>query len=232
VLAPVWMRWWFIALVILALAGIIYFIYNFLRVRKMVDIERMRVRIASDLHDDVGASLTEIALQSDFLQTTGLDGELKETLQQMGEQSRKIVSTLDDIVWSIDARNDTLGDLTDRMQDYATNVLSSRDVVYDFEGLDMDEKLSVPVKENLYLIFKEAVNNVAKHSGADRVDIRLNAENGSFRLMVKDNGEGVANPRKSGQGIHNMKMRAQRIDADILFSNKDGFTVEVTGNGL
>lgn len=149
--APFWMQWWFWALMFLAVVGIIYLFYNYYRARKMIDIERMRVRIASDLHDDVGASLTEIALQSDFLQAGGADSEFKESLQQIGRQCRKIVSSLDDIVWSIDARNDTLGDLTDRMQDYVLHTLEPKNmqVQYDFDNLNMDNKLPVSVKENV-----------------------------------------------------------------------------------
>src|SRR5699024_5753485 len=142
VLAPFWMRWWFILLMLIILAGIILFIYNYYRIRKMVDIERMRLRIASDLHDDVGSSLTEIALQSDVLQTTDASDQLKESLRHIGAQSRKIVSSLDDIVWSIDARNDTLGDLTDRMQDYANHALPDRQVVYQLKDANMEEKLT------------------------------------------------------------------------------------------
>ena len=232
VLAPIWLTWWFIALVILAFIGIIAFIYNYYRVRKMVEIERMRVRIASDLHDDVGSSLTEIALQSDFLQATEVDDELKQTLDQIGTQSRKIVSSLDDIVWSIDARNDTLGDLTDRMQDYINNMLSNKEVVYEFDNLDMDEKLTVPLKENLYLIFKEAINNIAKHSNAEKVEVVLKNKGDSFDLLIHDDGTGTSSVRKTGHGLRNMKMRAQRIDADITFENSEGFTVHVYGNGM
>lgn len=230
VLAPFWMQWWFVMLAALTLAGAFYFVYNYYRTRKLVEIERMRVRIASDLHDDVGSALTEIALQSDFLQTLDVREGLRESLQQMGEQSRKIVSSLDDIVWSIDARNDTLGDLTDRMQDYVNNVLPDREVHYEFGDLDMDRTLEVPVKENLYLIFKEAVNNVAKHSNADRVTVRLtNTGNGSYDLIVRDNGSNSRNKRRSGQGMRNMEMRANRIGASIEFTNSEGFTVHVSG---
>lgn len=230
VLAPFWLQGWFIGLVILLLLGIVVFIYNYYRVRKMVELERMRVRIASDLHDDVGSALTEIALQSDFLQTMDVREDLRETLDQIGDQSRKIVSSLDDIVWSIDARNDTLGDLTDRMQDYINHVLPEREVRYEFDGLDMNRTLDVPMKENLYLIFKEAVNNIAKHSDATKVTVRLaHKQNGEYDLVVKDNGSGSRNARKSGQGMRNMKMRAQRIDADITFTNTEGFTVHVSG---
>jgi ligand-binding sensor domain-containing protein len=230
VLAPFWMQWWFIVLILLALAGIVFFIYNYYRVRKMVDIERMRVRIASDLHDDVGSSLTEIALQSDFLQTTDASDELKESVQHIGAQSRRIVSSLDDIVWSIDARNDTLGDLTDRMQDYINNILSDRQVVYHFDDLDMDKKLTVPMKENLYLIFKEAINNIAKHSNATKVEVQLRTDADFFYLIIHDNGTKISQKRKTGHGLRNMDMRAQRIDASVTFKNEDGFTVHVKGD--
>lgn len=232
VMAPFWMQWWFVLLVLIVLVGIIVFIYNYYRVKKMVDIERMRVRIASDLHDDVGSALTEIALQSDFLQTTDVGDQLKQSLDQIGTQSRKIVSSLDDIVWSIDARNDTLGDLTDRMQDYINNMLPQKEVKYQFDDLNMDNKVSVSMKENLYLIFKEAVNNIAKHSNADKVEVVLKNQNGNFDLYIHDNGQGIKPERKTGQGLRNMKMRAERIDADIEFKNETGFTVHVSGEGI
>lgn len=229
VLAPFWMQWWFILAVLAVIMGIIFFVYHYYRVRKMVEIERMRVRIASDLHDDVGSALTEIALQSDFLQATGTDSKLANPLKQIGIQSRKIVSSLDDIVWSIDARNDTLGDLTDRMQDYANNVLPHKEVVYEFDHLDMEEKLTVPLKENLYLIFKEAINNIAKHSDATRVEVILKNRSGSFDLLIRDNGSGPKPERKTGHGLRNIKMRAQRIKANVNFGNETGFTVHVHG---
>ncbi len=226
VLAPFWMRWWFIGLVAIVVVAVVLFIYNYYRVKKMVEIERMRVRIASDLHDDVGSALTEIALQSDFLQTMDLNKSLQKSLQQIGNQSRKIVSSLDDIVWSIDARNDTVGDLTDRMQDHVNNVLPERKISYDFRG-NMQEKLDVALKENLYLIFKEAINNIAKHSDADEVKVKLYKNGNSFVLNVRDNGVGSYNDRKSGQGLRNMKMRAKRVDAEISFNNSSGFEVRV-----
>lgn len=226
VLAPFWLQWWFIALVVITLIGILLFAYNHYRIRKMVEIERMRVRIASDLHDDVGSALTEIALQSDFLQTMEVPADLEDSLKQIGNQSRKIVSSLDDIVWSIDARNDTVGDLTDRMQDYVNNVLPDKEIKYHFEG-NMQEKLKVSWKENIYLIFKEAINNISKHSNADRIDITLSTNGNGFLMSVKDNGTVATNERKTGQGLHNMKMRAKRIDADINLNQNGGFEVRV-----
>ena len=211
--------------------GIIFLFYNYYRARKMVDIERMRVRIASDLHDDVGASLTEIALQSDFLQAGDADSEFKKSLEQIGKQCRKIVSSLDDIVWSIDARNDTLGDLTDRMQDYILNTLESKNMAvrYNFDNLNMDNKLPVSVKENVYLIFKEAVNNIAKYSDGDRVEISMNNQNGYFEFFIFDNGTTGRGTKKTGHGLRNMDMRAKRIGANITIDTENGFAIKVEG---
>src|SRR5699024_11812511 len=93
---------------------------------------------------------------------------------------------------------------------------------YQFEG-SMGEKLEVSLKENLYLIFKEAVNNIAKHSNADKVEVTLSASGDYFLMSVRDNGTGVENKRRSGQGLRNMNMRSKRINADITFLNSDGF---------
>ena len=229
--APFWMQWWFWILMFAIVVGIIFLFYNYYRARKMIDIERMRVRIASDLHDDVGASLTEIALQSDFLQAGDADSEFKKSLEQIGKQCRKIVSSLDDIVWSIDARNDTLGDLTDRMQDYILHTLESKDmqVRYNFDNLNMDNQLPVSVKENVYLIFKEAVNNIAKYSDGDRVEISMKNQNGYFEFLITDNGTTGRGTKKTGHGLRNMDMRAKRIGADITIDTENGFAIKVEG---
>ncbi|GAB5408389.1 MAG: hypothetical protein BalsKO_07540 [Balneolaceae bacterium] len=228
---PFWLTWWFLIFIVSSVIGIIYLFYRNYKYMKMVDIERMRVRIASDLHDDVGASLTEIALQSDFLQTSHVEPEFKTSLNQIGKQCRHVVTSLDDIVWSIDARNDTLGDLTDRMQDYIINVLEPKNfqVSYDFDELKMDNKLPVPVKENLYLIFKEAVNNIAKYSNGDKVILEMHSKNGEYEFKIHDNGSTGKGTKKTGHGLRNMEMRAQRIGGMFNFEDNNGFTVTLRG---
>lgn len=230
--APFWMRWWFLVLITSVVIGIVLLFYNYYKTRKLVDIERIRVRIASDLHDDVGASLTEIALQSDFLQASKIDSEFQQSIAQIGRQCRKIVTSLDDIVWSIDARNDTLGDLTDRMQDYILNVLEPKNIKvnYNFEDLKMGNKLAVPIKENLYLIFKEAVNNISKYSNGDEVEISLKSDKDKFTFLIHDNGTLGKGNKKTGHGLRNIEMRAKRIGAECTISTENGFTVQISGN--
>ncbi|MCC5940450.1 MAG: hypothetical protein JJU37_02835 [Balneolaceae bacterium] len=229
---PFYFQWWFILLVMILFVAIVLFSVRYFRVSKQVDIERMRVQIASDLHDDVGSSLTELALQTDFLQAGELSEEVKQTLKQLGAHSRKIVNSLDDIVWSIDSRNDTAGDLTDRMQDYVNQMFVNGDVevLYNFDQLRMDEKLPVDVKENVYLIFKESINNVVKHSNATKVQITFSFSGKTYELKIEDNGTGLNGSRKSGQGLRNIKMRAERIGSNVDIYSNGGFTVKATGS--
>src|SRR5690625_197264 len=229
---PFWMQWWFMMLIVLIMAGAVLFTYHYYRVRRLVDVERVRVQIASDLHDDVGASLTELALQTDFLRAGKLEAPVENALRQIGEQSRRVVSTLDDIVWSIDARNDTVGDLTDRMQDHVNRILVSKgvEVTYHMPDLKQGQKLPVQLKENLYLIFKEAINNIAKHSNADRVDVTLSLNGRRYLLEIRDNGSSNSTVvRRSGQGLRNIDMRAKRINAEAVIQREQGFSVSVTG---
>lgn len=229
---PFWRSWWFILLVTIITLFVAGFLYNYYRISKQVDLERIRIRIASDLHDDVGASLTEIALQADFLQATQKDVKLGESLMQIGEMSRKIVTTMDDIVWSIDARNDTFGDLLDRMQDYASNVLLPKDIEpeFHFVGIDSSKSMPLETRQNLYLIFKEAVNNASKHSRATKIEIRFEVHDGKYLLEIKDNGVGMPESvRAGGHGMKNMKLRAARIKAEIDLENNNGLKITVTG---
>lgn len=232
ILPPFYYRLWFLFLILAATIGLILFSMRYFKIRKQVDIERMRVQIASDLHDDVGSSLTELALQTDFLQAGNVSNEIRQTLQQLGEHSRKIVSSLDDIVWSIDARNDTAGDLTDRMQDYVNQVFINGEIEvhYHFDQLRMHEKLPVDVKENVYLIFKEAMNNILKHSNANKVDIVFSFSGKNYKLLIHDNGTQIKKERKSGQGLRNIKMRAERIGSEVQINTNGGFTVQATGS--
>lgn len=233
---PFWKTWWFGLISLLGAALGAGFVYNYIRISKMVDVERIRTRIASDLHDDVGASLTEIALRADFVGALKEPEQIRDTVRQIGEMSRQIVTTMDDIVWSIDARNDTLGDLLDRMQDYATNVLGHKGIEphFEFIGVDTERSLALDVRQNLYLILKEAVNNAAKHSHARTMRIRFMRHERGFELRIADDGRGFPDATRAGShGLRNMRMRAERIGATLTFdSTPNGLTIHVKGTTL
>ncbi|MBI4548079.1 MAG: hypothetical protein HY707_08870 [Ignavibacteriae bacterium] len=238
ILPPYWQRWWFLLGVVIAVSGLAFltfWIIHHSRIAKILVMERIRTRIASDLHDEVGSTLTKISLQSELLQAGTDGGSLNESLKKIGSMSRELVTTMSDIVWSIDARNDKLGDLIDRMMDFALSVLSPKQIEchFDCKGLELQKKLPVEIRQNIYLIFKEAINNIAKYAEASTVDIQLSNADGVFTMLIADNGKGLIQQTKlTGHGIKNMKMRARLINAEIEMLSKEGLKIILTREAL
>jgi len=229
---PFWQQWWFLTILMILVAGVIVFIYNYFRINRLVDIERMRVRIASDLHDDVGATLTEIALNTDFLMATNASKDMEQPLFEIGGLARNVVSSLDDIVWSIDARNDTAGDLGDRIQDTASHVFRNQKTKlhYEFDSSNTAKTLPVEVRENVFLIVKEALNNASKYANASNIWVQIAFSKGQLEVRIKDDGIGINNHinERKGNGMLNMKMRAQRIAAILDIKSNNGTTIRLS----
>ena len=160
---PYWQTWWFRSFVFILVAGIFYFFYRF-RLGKLLAIERLRVKIASDLHDDIGSTLTKISLYSDLILTNTSPEQHKTLLQDISAKSRELVTTMSDVVWSIDARNDTVENMLDHMRDFAMSTCHAQSMEARFEvtGLENDKKLASQIRQNLYLILKEAIHNAAQ----------------------------------------------------------------------
>jgi signal transduction histidine kinase len=137
---------------------------------------------------------------------------------------------MSDIVWSIDARNDLTKNLIDRMRDFSTSLLVEKDIQMKFShrGLELDKKLPIHIRQNLFLIFKEAINNIYKHSNASKVKVDLSKTQNKFSMKINDNGEGF-NPDliKKGNGLTNMKLRAERIGAQILIKTDNGVEISL-----
>ncbi len=230
---PYWETWWFRFLVAMAFIGVLASIYQY-RVSHLLAVERLRVRIASDLHDDIGATLTRISLHSELIQNGADPKEVKSSLQKIGAMSRDLVTTMSDIVWSIDARNDTVGDLIDRMRDFASSVLSVKPVNVSFEvsGLDEHKRLPVPLRQNIYLIFKEAINNIAKHAKATKAEIYLKNSEGRFLMMIRDDGAGfVENELDPASAPLHQKAKADSAP-HLEFTEAERGRGKLTGHGL
>ncbi len=221
---PFWRTWWFITSMTLLVLLILYGLYR-LRIQKFLAIEKLRVRIASDLHDDIGTSLTRISITSEQIQNSNDRHRIQSLSDNIGVTSREIVSTMSDIVWSIDSRNDNLYDLTDRMQDLAYKQLVSKDIKVNFKksGFEKNKKITVDKRQNIFYIFKEAVNNIVKHSHATEIDITLKNDADGFFMEISDNGTGFdAEKIKHGNGIRNMHMRAKRLNANFEIKTVEG----------
>lgn len=191
-----------------------------------MELERVRSRIATDLHDDIGASLTQIAILSEVVQagTGNGNSKLAEPLAKITEVSNELVGTMSDIVWSINPAKDHLSDLTQRMRRFAADVLSQKGVVVRFSTTDADREVSLNsnVRREVFLVFKEAVNNVAKHSKAKNVEVDLGVSATEVMLAIRDDGVGfeMAPPSfedtftsagSSGNGILSMTKRAREL---------------------
>ena len=228
---PYWQRWWFRLLGIMLVLGILYGLYRF-RVSKLLEIERMRIRIASDLHDDIGSTLTKIAINSEIIQSTKSADKIRISSQKIGQMSREIISAMSDIIWSIDARNDTFKDLVDRMRDFSSAAFAEKNIKLHFTGtgLTLNKKIPSYFRQNMFLIFKETIHNILKHAQASEVRIDFSASAGKYRLCVKDNGKGMDEKQiHRGNGIKNMKLRAQRIHAMIEIHSQEGTDVCLSG---
>jgi ligand-binding sensor domain-containing protein/two-component sensor histidine kinase len=222
---------WFLILCILFVAGVLYLVFQY-RLEQQLKMERIRTRLSSDLHDEVSGLLSGIAMQTDVLQLTAKDPQNKDRLKHIGEVSRTAMSKMSDVIWSIDSRKDQVEDLIKRMQEHADEILSPIDIAYEVkvDRIDLQRKIPVTLRQNLYFIYKEAINNVAKHSGASKVSVSITNENNQFVMSIRDNGRGKHDTfkglKKTGQGLSNLKMRAYRIDGQLDIKQKeDGFEV-------
>jgi len=192
-------------------------------------VERLRTKLSSDLHDEVSGLLAGIAMQTDLIQMLTQEEENKERLKKIGETSRSAMSKMGDVIWSVDARKDKFEDLLLRMQEHAAEILQPLGIQYNFEigDFNINKKMDLKLRQNLYLIFKETINNIAKHSTASVANITLKNKGNLFYLTVKDNGqpkEKAAN-YKTGQGLSNLKMRTKEIKGELDIYSKNGYEV-------
>ena len=234
VLPPFWRTWWFLALAALAAAAASYGLFRY-RLAQLLRLERVRTRIAADLHDDIGASLSRIALQSELVRRPSAQAsqDLDRLLGEIGESARALVDSMSDIVWSIDPRRDDLASLIARVRQFALGLTEPRGIVLDFptpEGAGR-VRLQPERRRHLYLILKEAVSNVVKHAECRNVWISLLAEGEALRAEVRDDGRGfVVRPsggdrpdgRAAGNGLRNMKLRAGEMSGALEVRSSPG----------
>ncbi len=202
------------------------------RLKRTIAFERMQQRISADLHDDIGASLTSINILSQLSQQQKIDTATRnEYLHKMNEQTTEVTDALRDIVWSINPKNDKLDIILARMKRYAAELLESRDIGYTFTSdiVETNETLEADIRQNLYLIFKEAVNNLAKYSGASVATISMLQHGNRLHLEVNDNGNGFDPAHvKKGNGIDNMQRRAKAMSAEFSLVSKEGEGTTIT----
>ena len=232
ILRPIWQRWWFITLNVL-LVGLIAVAIIRNRFTRLLELERVRTRIATDLHDDIGASLSLIAMLSEVAQRQVPRGNssVAEPLASIASSSRELVDSMSDIVWAVNPRKDRFSELVKRMRRFASDAFTSRDIALQFEAPDdRDFKLGADARREIFFIVKEGVNNIARHSGCTEAVINLRVQSGSLLLELRDNGKGfVPSQTTDGNGLGSMRERARRLggEFEVVTANGQGSTLRL-----
>jgi ligand-binding sensor domain-containing protein/anti-sigma regulatory factor (Ser/Thr protein kinase) len=227
VLPPFWQRWWFEGLLLAAVGVVIYTMHRY-RVAQLLRVERIRMAIATDLHDDIGATLSQIAILSEVARVggEGAPGAKDEPLGKIAALSRELVDTMSDIVWSIRPEPDGTASLVRRMREFALDVLASRDIAFELRAPGEEAVLGLQARRQLLLIYKECIHNAVRHSGCTWTIAELKMRDGEAVLRVEDNGRGFdpgAPPQgRGGTGIAGMKRRAQSVGGSVEVQSVPG----------
>lgn len=190
------------------------------RTKRQVAMERMRNSIARDLHDDIGSTLSSINILSKVA-LLEKNGNAQNHLQRIGEQSARMMEDLGDMVWSVNPRNDSMSQVIIRMREFATEIFELKGIEYKF-NITTTEALTLTAEQrkNLFLIFKETVNNAAKYSRASLVEIDLEQKDQQLVLNVKDNGRGFDEKTvQTGNGLRNLRERAREINGNLVLKS-------------
>ncbi|RYU80751.1 sensor histidine kinase [Hymenobacter persicinus] len=230
VVQPPWYRtWWFRILISWVVLALLFLAYQ-LRIRQVLALEGVRHSIARDLHDDMGSTLSSISILSQIArnhQRQDRPEQAAAVLEQIGESSHRMLDAMDDIVWTINPAHDSLEDVTARMRSFASDVLEARGIDLHFRtdpsvaGL----KLTMRARREFFLLFKEAVNNLAKYAHCQHATIALTFEHTRLVLLVQDDGIGfdpAAPAQGGGNGMTNMRARAAALHGELTIHSTPG----------
>ncbi|HXB93088.1 MAG TPA: two-component regulator propeller domain-containing protein [Puia sp.] len=221
---PFWLTGWFITLCAVSLAALLYVFYRY-RLQQALQIERLRTKISTDLHDDIGSTLSSISIMSDMILQENKGGAPDMMAREIKDNSLSLMDKMDDIVWSINPRNDALENMMARIQRFASQLFEAKGIDYEIEIGNNIRRLRLPMeyRQNVYLIMKEAINNLVKYADADKVTIKAGSVDHDLLVEINDNGKGFAFPENnSGNGIANMKSRAALMKASLQIQSEPG----------
>ena len=236
---PFWRTWWFAGIVALAVATGVHALYR-VRVARLLALERVRTGIATDLHDDIGASLSRTAILAEVVRRDVAPSNPKaaEMLDRIARSAREVVDGMSDVVWSLDPERDELSELVTRVRAFASEVLPPRGVAFSLvaptDAATLATKLPAGPRRQAYLVMKEALSNLARHARAHSASISLALEDRSIVAMVSDDGCGFpagavrVEPTLGGNGLRNMKGRASRCRGTLDVDSAPGRGTTVT----
>jgi len=196
-------------------------------------LDRERARIARDMHDDLGSGLTQLTLLGELvLRATPQDGDSRHRLNELCAKARTLLRSMDEIVWAVNPRRDTVKDfaafVSEHAQEYlaSTSIRCRQEVTEELPAIPLD----LPQRRNLLLAVKEAIRNAARHSGADEVNLKLVIAENALKVVVEDNGRGFApaETKSERHGMANMKQRLADIGGTFTLHTAPGQGCRVT----
>jgi len=217
-----WQRWWFVAVVVGVALGLVFLVVRYVALRRLrLQVQRLeqenalqreRARIAQDIHDEFGARMTQISLLAERTQyALPYPEKANDLVTRIAKMSRQGIKSLDEIVWAVNPRNDTLQDLLDYAGQYAVDFLQAAGIRcrVDFPDHPLNRNLPADLRHGLFLAVKEGLNNVVKHSGASEVWLRVRDADGKLTWTIEDNGHGFAQVPNDAlaDGLRNMRQR-------------------------
>ncbi len=234
---PFWSTWWFRAFALVAVFGSVGGTIRYIEIRKLKrQIERLeqervleqeRTRISQDMHDEVGAGLTEIGILSELAKMNiEKPGEAAIHLQRVSETSRETIASIGEIIWAINPKNDLLDDLVAYLRQYTARYLGATAIKLEFDIPEAipDFHISAEARRNVFLVMKEALHNIVKHSEATAVLVQVSFTKQHLDILVKDNGKGFSagDTFRFGNGLHNMEKRMKRIGGRFIIESRPG----------
>jgi ligand-binding sensor domain-containing protein len=230
IIPPWWQTWWFYMFCCIGIVGSLYSLYRY-RINQILKVQAIRNRIAADLHDDIGSTLSSISIMSELAKDNST-GSVS-LLNAIGESASAIQENMSDLVWAVNPNNDRFKNIVERMNQFATEILEAKSIAFHFTCDEdiYDERLSMDQRKKVYLFFKEAINNAAKYSGAKCVDVHISSLNSQIILKIADNGHGFnLNEESHGNGLINFKRRADELGGRLSIHSaiNEGTTIELS----
>jgi signal transduction histidine kinase len=209
----------------------VYAVYRY-RIGRLLELERVRTRIATDLHDDIGSSLSQVAILSEVArqQVSSDESNVVKPLSMISRISLESMEAMSDIVWAINPQKERLHDLTQRMRRFASDIFTASNIQFSFHAPRETGgmKMGPDARRQVFLVFKESVNNIVRHSCCTLADIELRTEGAWLVLKVSDNGKGFEVEQSSdGNGLANMRARAEKMNGylTVISNNGEGTTL-------
>ncbi|KMQ68129.1 histidine kinase [Chryseobacterium sp. FH2] len=194
---------------------------------KQKSIERERERISHDMHDDLGAGISALKLQAEFLKQRLLDEEFKTDIEELLKTSEEMNLSMREMLWSLHSGNDTIGNFINYSKNYAENFLKKTGIQFQFEEENIvhDFPISTELRRNMFLCLKEALNNVYKHSKANQLSISFKQNEKKLTIEISDNGIGMKEEHREGNGLRNMNKRMQECNGRFKILSKEKETI-------